>query len=128
MCNLHCGSFVAVGGLSSLAACGILVPLPGLEFASPALEGRFLTTGLPGKSHQFSCLLPSITSDVKSKVIQITAASCVQFFSGCFNDIFFVSNFQKFGVKYPHVGFFFFAFFFFVFISCLGLELDSVNL
>ena len=99
MCNLHCGSFVAMGRLSSPAACGILVPQPGLEFASPALKGRFSTTGLPGKSHQFSCLLPSVTSDVKSEVIQITADSRVQFFSGCFNDTFFVSNFQKFGVK-----------------------------
>ena len=32
---------------SSLKACGILVPRPGIE---PALEGRFITTGLPGKS------------------------------------------------------------------------------
>ena len=32
------------------AACGILVPWPGIEPASPALEGRFLATGPPGKS------------------------------------------------------------------------------
>ena len=31
-------------------ACGILAPQPGTEAASPALEGRFLTTGPPGKS------------------------------------------------------------------------------
>ena len=31
-------------------ACGILVPRPGIEPASPALEGGFLTTGLPGMS------------------------------------------------------------------------------
>ena len=38
-------------GLSSCpVACGILVPQPGIEPASPALEGRFLTTGPPGKS------------------------------------------------------------------------------
>ena len=30
------------------AACGILVPQPGIELASPALEGGFLTTGPPG--------------------------------------------------------------------------------
>ena len=33
-----------------VAACGILVPRPGIEPASPALEGGFLTTGPPGKS------------------------------------------------------------------------------
>jgi len=37
-------------GLSCPAACGILVPLPGIEPASPAFQGRFLTTGPPGKS------------------------------------------------------------------------------
>ena len=31
-------------------ACGILVPQPGIKPASPALEGRFLTTGPPEKS------------------------------------------------------------------------------
>ena len=31
-------------------ACGILVPRSGIEPASLALEGRFLTTGLPGMS------------------------------------------------------------------------------
>ena len=31
-------------------SCGILVPGPGVESVSPALEGRFLSTELPGKS------------------------------------------------------------------------------
>ena len=31
-------------------ACGTLVPQPGIKPASPALEGRVLTTGLLGKS------------------------------------------------------------------------------
>ena len=35
--------------LSYSAACGILVPVPGIEFESPVLEGGLLTTGLPGK-------------------------------------------------------------------------------
>ena len=50
--GLHCGT-----GLSCPAACGfliprcgILVPPPRIEPASPALRGRFLTTGAPGKS------------------------------------------------------------------------------
>ena len=30
--------------------CGILAPQPGIEHATPALEGEVLTTGLPGKS------------------------------------------------------------------------------
>ena len=37
-------------GLSCLAACGILIPRPGIEPSSPALEGGLSTTGLPGKS------------------------------------------------------------------------------
>ena len=43
-------SLVAVHGLSYPLACGIFVPWPGIEPASPPLEGRFLTTGVPGKS------------------------------------------------------------------------------
>ena len=34
-------------GLNCSSACGILVPQPGTKPASPALEGRFLTTGPP---------------------------------------------------------------------------------
>ena len=36
--------------LSCPAACGILVPWPGIQPASPALQDRFLTTGPSGKS------------------------------------------------------------------------------
>ena len=42
--------------ISSAAAFGILVPCPGFEPASLALEGGFLTTGTPGKSHIFPVL------------------------------------------------------------------------
>ena len=35
-------------------ACRILFPWPGIKPTSPALEGRFLTTGLPGKPHSSS--------------------------------------------------------------------------
>ena len=45
----HTGSVVVAWGLL-LAACGILVPWPGIELKSPALEWWFLTTGPPGKS------------------------------------------------------------------------------
>ena len=37
-------------GLSCPTACGILVPWPWISPATPSLEGRFLTTGPPGKS------------------------------------------------------------------------------
>ena len=36
-------------GLSCPTACWILVPRPGIEPVSPALVGRLLTTGQPGK-------------------------------------------------------------------------------
>ena len=44
------GSVVVVHGLSCSLAHGILVPRPGIESASLALGGRFLTTGPPGES------------------------------------------------------------------------------
>ena len=59
LCSLrHTGSLIEVQelsscgahGLSCPSACGILVPWPRIEPASPALEGRFFTTGPPGKS------------------------------------------------------------------------------
>ena len=39
-----------VGSLVAPKACGILVPKPGIEPMSPAVEGGFLTTGPLGKS------------------------------------------------------------------------------
>ena len=44
------GSVVAEHGLSCPAACGILVPRPGIEPVSPVSAGGFLTTGPPGTS------------------------------------------------------------------------------
>ena len=52
-------SSVVVGGLSCPTACGVLVPGPGLEPTSPALEGRFPTTGLPGKFRKVMVLVSS---------------------------------------------------------------------
>ena len=51
-------------GALCLAACGILVPRPGIEPMSPALAGGFLTTGLPGKSHRPP--LCNVISDVRT--------------------------------------------------------------
>ena len=44
------GSVVVVLGLSCPEPCGILVLQPGTEQMFPELEGRFLTTGTPGKT------------------------------------------------------------------------------
>ena len=43
------GSVVVACRLSCHTALGILIPSPGIEPASPALQGEFLTTGPPGK-------------------------------------------------------------------------------
>ena len=40
----------AMCGLNCPVACGILVPRPGMELMSPALQSGFLTAGPPGKS------------------------------------------------------------------------------
>ena len=37
-------------------ACGILVPWPGIKLVSPALQGGFLTTWLPGKPRSYPLL------------------------------------------------------------------------
>ena len=43
----HVGSGAAAFGLRCPLTCGILVPQPGIESTSLALEGVFLTTGAP---------------------------------------------------------------------------------
>ena len=49
-------------GLICPTACGILVPRPGIEPATPALEGRFLITGLPGKMQEIlNCPVSTVT-------------------------------------------------------------------
>ena len=45
-----CRVLVAACRISCSKARGILVPQPGIKPASPAMQGGFLTTGLPGKS------------------------------------------------------------------------------
>ena len=48
---LHCGTWLpeCKSSVVTPMECGILVPQPGIRPASPALEGRFLTSGPPGK-------------------------------------------------------------------------------
>ena len=50
-----CGVRAQLSGPADLVAreCGILVPQSGIEPMTPALQGRFLTTGPPGKSIHF---------------------------------------------------------------------------
>ena len=43
----------SVCGRSYSTAYGILIPWPRIKPTSPALKGRFLTTGPLGKSHEF---------------------------------------------------------------------------
>ena len=58
LCSLqHVGSVVEARGFSCPVPCGILVPQPGIEPESLALEGGFLTTGPPGKSPEFAVLI-----------------------------------------------------------------------
>lgn len=51
--------------LSYSAACGILAPQSGIEPTYPALQVRFLTTGLPGTFHVRS----SLSSDTDSVIL-----------------------------------------------------------
>ena len=44
-------------------ACGISAPQPEIEPENPVLEGKVLTTGLPGKS--LNCLLKMIMEERK---------------------------------------------------------------
>ena len=54
VCGLESGGSVAAAyGLSHPVACGILASGPGIESASLALKGRFLTAGPPGKSPDY---------------------------------------------------------------------------
>ena len=67
-------SVVVAHGLSCPVACGILIPWPGIEPTSPALQGRLFITGPPGKSlHvvlistyklRILCLLRELTSSL----------------------------------------------------------------
>ena len=58
------GSVVVARRLSCPAARGFLVPRPGIEPVSSALEGRILTTGPPGKSLSEKFFIsPSILND-----------------------------------------------------------------
>ena len=59
-------------------ACGILIPQPGIEHTSPALQDRFLTTGPPpGKLPSFPSSKEESSSFVCACVYLIAAHSQV---------------------------------------------------
>ena len=73
-------------GLSCPVACGIFVPRPGIELASPVLHGGFFTTGPPGKSPLLQILVfldePGVKlslrlwQDTSRVLLEITLLSC----------------------------------------------------
>ena len=69
------GFFLTASGLHCYAACGISVTLQEIEPASPALEGRFLTTGPPGKSLEGSNFLPFVSAVAQGSLFTISSAS-----------------------------------------------------
>ena len=60
-----CFGYAGLRGISCSEAPGILIPWPGIEPMSPALEVKFLTTGPPGKS-------PKQLFDLESDLIWFT--------------------------------------------------------
>ena len=69
-----------VCGLSCSDACGILVPGLGIQPASLKLQGRFLTSGTPGKSLYIVVFffLGNVCSG-PSVVVVVQSLSCIQF-------------------------------------------------
>ena len=63
-------------GLVAPAACGILGPWPRIEPVSPALQGRLLTTGPPGKSRNFWTFYWKI---IEAIVMPIALKECCYF-------------------------------------------------
>ena len=80
-------------GLSCPVACGILVPRPGIEPASPALQDGFLTTGPPEKSlciflyMSFWCTLVYISAEYIPMVLNVSgwAILAPREYFGCHN-------------------------------------------
>ena len=59
-------------GLSYPVARGIIVPQPGIEPASPALEGRFFTAEPPGKSQDWLLSLSIMFSRFTHVVVYVS--------------------------------------------------------
>ena len=68
-----CGAWLqclCVGLVDPLDPRRILAPRPGIELLSPALQGRFLTTGPPGKSPLLSPLDIHCLSTLSEKTLE----------------------------------------------------------
>ena len=71
-------SVVAACRLSCSVSCGISVHQPGIKPKSPALQGGFLTTGLPGKSLKLSFwdIQPTTHWCVYARSLQLCLTLC----------------------------------------------------
>ena len=73
-CSKACGIFFFLGHTMG----HVEVPWPGIEPKPPALQGRFLTTGLPGKSlnrpfkrHLWNCFTENVIVNLYFKIFSI---------------------------------------------------------
>ena len=78
-------SLAVARGLSCPMACGILVPQPGIEPMSPALEGGFFMSGPPGKSQEFLRVLENLSLSPHICVCSTLQDMPNCFHSGCTN-------------------------------------------
>ena len=62
--------------LSSCSGCGILIPWPGIEPSPPELQGRFLTTGPPGKSWEKALLKVAKADSQLFRVLCVRNGEC----------------------------------------------------
>ena len=68
--------------LDPLDACRILAPQPGIEPTPPALEGKILTTGPPGKSPESK---ESCSQELSSRLIHAPFPLACSFPGSCFH-------------------------------------------
>ena len=63
-------------GGACCSTCRILVPLPGIEPESPALEGGLFTSGPPGKYEEvsFRCVMPLALPNSHPELLDTTLA------------------------------------------------------
>ena len=90
------------------AACGILVPWPGCWTHTPALKGKVLTTGLPGKSLKyifwspflFLLLEPLLCVGWHILYYPIEFVCCLYFFKSSFHCSDWVISYSVFQIAY----------------------------
>ena len=82
-----------------LVACGILVPQPGIEPTSPALEGRFSTIGPPGKSVNKTFLSSLFRGSLFFRIRLVSLCYSFYFLKTCFLNV--RPGLRKKGEKHP---------------------------